>query len=130
MNDLLRVSTRQSTGTGDKLKAQERHHKLKASLWAREKLAATRSRSWNDELGKWPNATCHKATRKTDFSRLRWLDKHLGGVPLDSITRETIAMVSEIKASESSAANANRTLSLIHAILRNAVFDWKGLNRV
>jgi len=120
----------QSTGTEDKLKAQEYHDKLKASLWAQERLGARPSRSWNDAVVKWLHEMRHKATHDTDISRLRWLDKHLGGMPLESITRETIAKIGEIKARESSEPTANRSVALIRAILRKAVFDWEWLDRV
>ena len=120
----------QSTGTEEKLKAQQYHDKLKASLWDQQRLGARPSRSWNDAVVKWLKETSHKATHETDISRLRWLDKHLGGMPLNSITRETIAKISDIKARESTEATANRSVALIRAILRKAAFDWEWLDRV
>ena len=120
----------QSTGTEEKLKAQQYHDKFKASLWDQQRLGARPSRSWNDAVTKWLKETSHKATHATDISRLRWLDKYLGGMPLNSITRETIARIGDIKARESTEPTANRSVALIRAILRKAAFDWEWLDRV
>lgn len=120
----------QSTGTVEREKAQQYHDKLKASLWEQQRLGVRPDRTWNDAVVKWLHETGHKATQKGDIEKLRWLDRYLGGMPLESVTREKIGQIAEVKAKEASPVTANRYLALVRAILRRAANDWEWLDRV
>lgn len=74
--------------------------------------------------------TQQKATHEEDKRKLRWLQQYLRGKELGSITRDAIAEIGSIKAKESSAATANRYLTLIRAILRKASLEWEWINWV
>jgi hypothetical protein len=89
---------RQSTGTEDKLKAQEYHDKLKHSLWAQARLGLKPSHTWNEAVVKWLQEIGHKASHKSDVLILRWLDRHLRHVPLEKISRDMLARIGGIKA--------------------------------
>ena len=78
---------RRSAGTESKALAQELHDKLKAELWRTQKLGIRPQRSWNDAVIRWLKESTHKATIESDKSHLRWLDRHLRGWDLESISR-------------------------------------------
>ncbi|MBC7618784.1 MAG: site-specific integrase [Candidatus Saccharibacteria bacterium] len=120
----------QSTGTADKVKAQEYHDKLKASLWDQERLGIKPARSWREAVLRWVRETSDKATHKEDLAKLRWLDTHLGKLGLDEIDRDVIDIVRLAKLKEASRATTNRYLALIRAILFKSRDDWEWLERV
>ena len=66
-----------STGTADKLKAQEWHDRLKAELWEQERLGVRPRHSWQEAVLRWLSETTHKASRVDDLGHLRQLDKYL-----------------------------------------------------
>ena len=107
----------QSTGTADKLKAQEYHDKLKASLWDQDRLGIKPARSWREAVLKWIEETSEKTTHKEDLAKLRWLDRFLGKLELNEIDRDVIDTVRSAKLKEASRATTNRYLALIRAIL-------------
>ena len=119
----------QSTGTADKAAAAEYHDKLKSSLWSQERLGTKPSRNWNDAVVKYLAETGHKATHQGDIEKLRWLDQYLHGLPLESITREKVGKIADIKAKQASPATANRHLAVIRAILRKAANEWEWIDR-
>jgi integrase len=98
-------------------------------LWEQDRIGVKPTRSWNDAVVKWLAETGHKATHADDVARLRWLDQHLRGQPLDRISRDAIGQIGEIKARESSGPTANRTLALIRAILRRACYEWEWIDK-
>jgi len=73
--------------------------------------------------------TGHKATHQEDIRKLRWIDPFLRGMPLDSITRDKLAEISDAKAREATGATANRVLALVRAILRKAAYEWEWMDR-
>ena len=119
-----------SAGTSDRQKAQEYHDKLKSELWQQDRLGVKPSRTWNDAVVRWLRETGSKATHKNDIQKLRWLDQHLRGAQLDRITRDQLAVIAELRATEASPATANRYTALIRAILRKAALEWEWLDRV
>jgi integrase len=119
----------QSTETADRTKAQELYDTLKAQYWREAKLGERQRHTWNDAVVQWLKETAHKATHQDDISKLRWLDTHLGGRELASITRHEIQRIGTLKAQDSSQATANRYLALIRAILRRAHREWEWLDR-
>lgn len=58
---------------------------------------------------------------------LDWLDIHLKGQPLHSITREVVDELRALRAEETSKSTANRYMALLRAVLKKAAEDWKML---
>lgn len=121
---------RKSTQTSSKRLAQEYHDRFKAELWRSEKLGDQPDRSWDEAADMWVNETTHKADHQKDVAKLKWLKQHLGGNPLDAISRDVLCAVAEIKRKEASAATANRYMALCRAILRRAAHVWGWLDSV
>ena len=96
----------QSAGTSDKEKAQEYHHKLKASLRDQERLGIKPSRTWNEALVRYLAETSHKASQASDKVHLLWLDRLLKGLPLTAINRDLIDRIHATRKEEVSAANS------------------------
>src|SRR5688572_29471248 len=109
---------RRSARTTDKTQAKELHDSLKADAWRTSQLGEKPKRTWDEAALKWLQETQMKASHEDDKAKIRWLLPHLRGLPLESINRELIAKIGEIKAKETSVATANRHLALVRAILR------------
>lgn len=120
----------QSTGTDDKLKAQELHDKLKASLWDQERLGLKPSRSWREAVVRWLEETSEKATHKEDVKKLAWLHAYLGDLTLEEITLDVIDRVRSARLKDVSKSTVNRYLELIRAILRRARDEWEWVDKV
>lgn len=119
-----------SSGTSDKAKATEYHDKLKSSLWDQERLGIKPSYAWNDAVVRWLAETKHKASRSDDILLLRRLDKHLDGVMLSRITRQTVDGIIASRLSDgASNATVNRLLAVLRAVLRKAVYEWEWIDR-
>lgn len=72
----------------------------------------------------------HKATIETDKIHLRWLDRFLGGRPLDQINRTLVDRITQTKLGEGvSNATANRVLEVLRAVLRKAENEWDWLDK-
>jgi integrase len=93
------------------------------------RLGEAPSHIWNEAVVQWLKETRHKATHGEDIAKLRWLDPYLRDRPLQSITRQEIQQVGEIKRQETTPASANRYLALIRAILRRAERERGWLER-
>lgn len=119
----------QSTGTADRIKAQQFHDQLKASLWEQDRLGTKPSHTWNDAVVRWIGETSHKASQKNDVEKLRWLDQFLRGLPIERVTRDLLNGIAETKAKEASQATANRYMALARAILRKAAYEWEWCDR-
>jgi integrase len=121
---------RRSAETGNRAQALEYHDRLKAEAWRQTKLLQRPSRTWNDAVLKWLSETKHKATHEHDKAKLRWLDTHLGGTPLEAINRTMVDRVAQAKLSTGVAdSTVNRTLALVRAILRRCERDWEWIDR-
>ncbi len=122
---------RRTTGTANKALAQEFHDKTKAELWRIAQLGDKPRHTWNDAVVRWLKEQSHKATAKEDVTKLRWLDKFLGGKDLEHVNRALIDRITDAKLAQGcSNATVNRTLELLRAILRKCVNDWEWLDRV
>jgi integrase len=120
-----------STGTPDKKSATEYHDKLKAQLWEQERLGVKPRYSWKEAVVKYLAEATHKASLPDDMIRLRWLDKHLGGLMLDEISRGTLHRVQQLRIADGvSHATANRCMSLVSRVLRKAQNDWEWISYV
>lgn len=122
---------RRSAGTANKALAQELHDRLKAESWRIAKLGERPRRSWNDAAVRWLKEASHKATIEMDRAHLRWLDRYLGGKPLEAIDRNTIDRLTDARLAEGvSHATVNRLLEIVRAILRRCVHQWEWMDRV
>jgi len=121
---------RRTTGTGNKALAQELHDRLKSELWRVAHLGDRPRRAWNDAAVRWLKEQTHKATAKEDVTKLRWLDKFLGGKELEHINRALTDRITEARLAQGCRpATVNRTLELVRAILRKCVNEWEWLDR-
>jgi integrase len=120
----------ESSGTSDKVAAQQLHDQLKAELWKRSKLKEIPRKDWNDAVIRWAHEAQHKKSLYSDKAKFRWLSTYLKGVPLAEITRDKIEDVISHKEKKGvSPATVNRILALIRAILRKAEREWGWLER-
>jgi integrase len=121
---------RRSAETENRAQAQELHDRLKAEVWRRQKLGDRPRYLWNDAVVRWLKETAHKATHEHDKAKLRWLDAHLHGRPLDTINRAMIDAITQAKLATGAAnATVNRTLAVVRAILRRCERDWEWLDK-
>lgn len=122
---------RESTGTGDKVLAQEFHDHRKVELWRVFRLGEKPRRTWNEAVVKWLKERAHKATIDTDRMHLRWCDPFLGGKCLDQIDRDLIDRLTDAKLNEDvTHATVNRMLEVVRAILRKCRDDWEWVDRI
>ena len=118
-----------STGTSDKVKAQEFHDKLAAQLWRQSKLGEKPTYYWEDAVLRFLEETRHKRDQLNDKRRLRWLHPYFEGVPLHSIDRDMIEQVM-LNKQERAPGTINRYLALIRSILRKAMREWEWIDKV
>jgi integrase len=120
-----------STGTTDKVKAQEYHDRLKASLWEQERLGVKPRHSWHEAVVRYLAETKHKASQCTDKTHLRWLDRFLDGQMLDDIQRELLDRIMDARIAENvENSSVNRVNEVLRAVLRKACNEWEWLDRV
>lgn len=133
-----------STGTTDKVKAQEYHDKLKASLWEQERLGVKPRRSWESAAGRWLMETQHKASHADDIAKLKRLHPILGSLMLDEITRDVVDSVSKellkphvkkvgknaTRSVQPKLSTVNRYLALVRSILIRSRDHWEWIDRV
>jgi integrase len=121
---------RRSTGTEDKKDAEEYEAKLKGDIWRQVRLGDKPKRTWKEAVVRWCTETDHKASHDDDVAHLAWLDRYLGTLTLDQIDNNTLARIAaQRKAEGRSNATVNRTLSVVHAILRRAERQWEWIDR-
>jgi integrase len=119
-----------STGTRNKREAQKLHDKLTSERWRVHNLGVKPERTWDDATQKWLEETSHKRTHEWDKAIIRWLQPHLGGVPLLSINRELLDAVRSRRAKGVKPSTVNRYMALVRSILRRACDDWEWIERV
>jgi integrase len=133
-----------STGTRDKVRAQEFYDRLRASLWDQAKLGQKPRYTWNDAVIRYIGDREGMASIETAKIHLRWLDAHLNGAALDEIDRNRIDAVAQAKRSEPrivrtrdghkplgrtvSAGTVRRVIGVLMAVL-NAAVEWEWLDR-
>ena len=117
-----------STGTEDKLAAQEFHDSLKAELWRVSRLGESPTYYWEDAVIRFLAETQHKRDHGGDKMRLKWLHPYLEGTPLQRIDRDMIEHVMQAK-QHRKAGTVNRYLATIRTILRKAEREWGWIER-
>ena len=121
----------QSSGTSERVKAEEFEAKLRSSLWEQERLGAKPNYKWDEAVVRYVRETKHKASQVSDIYHLRWLDKYLNGVELQTIKRDMLDKISVAKQAEGvENSTVNRLMEVIRAILRKACNEWEWLDRV
>jgi integrase len=121
----------QSSGTSERIKAEEFEAKLKSSLWEQQRLGVKPIYKWNEAVVRYLKETQHKVSRESDTSRLRWLDKYLNGMELQKINRDLLDKILTIKKAEAVAnATANRVVEIVRTILTKACNEWEWIDRV
>lgn len=121
---------RKSAGTEDKVAAQEYHDRLKAETWRVQKLGDKPRRTWQEAVVRWVEEGAHKASLPEDKGRLRWLDRHLGALYLDEISRDRVEAIIQARQVDGVRnATVNHTVQVIRAILRKAEREWGWLER-
>src|SRR3989338_2137601 len=106
-----------STGTSDKMAAQQFHDKIKAELWHQTRLGDKPQKTWMEAVVRWLDESSHKRSLATDKCHLRWLDSHLKNKCLKEIDRALIEKIASVKlATGVSHARVNRMLALIRSI--------------
>lgn len=125
-----RRTVQRSTGTDDKIKAQEFHDRLKAQMWEEERLGIKPKRSWKDAVIRWCAETSDKATHKEDVKKLQWLHDHLSDKMLDDINLDVIDTIRQAKLKEASKSTVNRYLALIRSILIRSRDEWEWIDKV
>lgn len=120
---------RRSAETSSKAEAQELYDTLRMQSWRVVKLGDKPKRTWDDAAYKWLMETQYKKTHHQDMATISWLQQYFRGKYLDSLTRDVIAKVGELKLKKTSPATANRLLALIRAILRKAALDWEWIDK-
>lgn len=119
-----------STGTTNKVAAQEYHDKLKAELWSVTKLENKPVYSWRDAVMRWLRESSAKRSIETDKVHLRWLDKHLKTFHLHEISRDVLEDIALKKeAEEVSLTTVNRVMEVVRAILTKAQKEWEWLDK-
>lgn len=120
-----------STGTEDKKLAQEFHDKLKAEIWRVSHLGEKPKYLWQDAVKRWLLERGDKRSVRDDKRFLCWFHKHLYDVKLVDINRHLVENLIQFRLAEGVAnATANRTFSLLRAILNCAKNEWEWLDKV
>jgi len=86
-----------STGTSEKLAAQEFHDKVKADLWRQTKLGEKPDKMWMDAVVRWIHESSHKRSLDDDKSHLRWLDSHFKDKKLTDINRDMLEKITSLQ---------------------------------
>lgn len=123
-------TVQRSTGTNDKIQAQEFHDRLKTQMWEQNRLGVKSRRSWKEAVVRWLEETSEKATHHEDKRKLIWLDTYLGELMLDDVTLDVIDNIKAAKLKEAAKSTTNRYLALIRSILLRARDEWEWINKV
>lgn len=132
----------QSTGTADRVKAQELHDRLKVDFWEQKRLGVKPRRTWQEAVLRYLSEKSQKSTLDADKSHLRWLDPHMRDVHLDEVSRDLIAQITAARQESyeiprrkgpprriaPKPTTVNRTLEILRAILRKARDDWEWIS--
>lgn len=113
--------TRETTGTSDKIAAQEWHDRRRAEIWRASKLGDTRSITWDEAAVEWiTEHGQHKKSFESDRQRLALLTEYLSGQPLTKITTDSLLELRKLILKDRKPATANRYLALASSILNYA----------
>lgn len=118
-----------STKTVDRKLAQEYEDKLKVQMWRIIQLGDKPRRTWKEALVRWARETSRKTVQE-DLAQARQLDKFVGNLHLDEITRDVVDRITEWKSSTGvKPATVNRLLEVLRVVLNTAVKHWEWIDR-
>jgi integrase len=120
---------RESSGTTDKVKAQQLHDRMKAEAWERAKLGTKPRVKWAAAALRWLQEKADKRTLDDDEQRIAWLQERWGERFLDELTSEVIAETIDTGKADKSKATRNRYFALVRAIMRKAAGKWKMIEK-
>jgi integrase len=120
---IKRRTVYRSTGTSDKIKAQEIAARAHAEAFDQLRMGQKPRYLWQDAVIRWIDESQHRSI-ETEKSHLRWLSRHLDGKYLDEITQDTIELIIKAKLTEAGTTRVNRTTGIISAILNKAHKKW------
>lgn len=109
--------TRRSTGTDDRVQAQEYHDELRRQAWRQEKLGESPAlqATWDAAVELWLD---DRQRHKEDLYRLRWLTGKLGGKSLNALTTDSLERILGPK--NTSPGSYNRYVTIVLAVLGRA----------
>jgi integrase len=114
-----------TTGTTDKVAAQQLHDKIKAELWRTQCLNEKPAYTWMDAVLRWLEESQHKRSIRHDKKNFRWLDPYLKEQTLSTLNRDFIDEIAKKKEETgATAGTVNRMLALIRSVLRKAEREW------
>jgi integrase len=119
-----------STGTDDKVSAQEFHDRIKAELWSVTKLDNKPVYMWRDAVYRWLSENNTLKSIETIKAHFPWLDPHLSNYQLHEITHEVlegIALKKELQGV--TLTTVNRLMELVRALLTKAYKEWEWIDK-
>jgi integrase len=117
---------RQSTGTKERVDAEEYEHKLRARYW-REAHLGEQQHTFKEARERWIRERAGKRSLERDeriFAEYRELD----AVVVRDITGEMLAEIRTAREAAVSASTVNREFALVRAVLNRSVRVWKWLD--
>ena len=117
---------RRSTGTTDKIQAQEYHDQIKHQLWRQERVGERPTYTWDEAALRWITEMADKKSIDSDKGKIRRLTA-FRGLFLDDMDRDFIMRT--INARNCSKSTKNRYLALVSAILNKAEKEWEWIEK-
>jgi integrase len=125
---------RRSTRTTDKLKAQEYADKRQAEAWDKTHLGIQREIFWYEAVVRWVKWAQKHIKPKTLSDRntqFKWLDPHIGNLPLSAITEELIDDLIDIKLAEGvKYRTVNIYIAAISTVLHKCLKPWGYISKL
>jgi integrase len=120
----------ESTGTEDRVAAQQYEDFLKVEYWRVQKLGERSKYTWQQAVVRWIDEQQHKKSIADDIHHLRRLDAELRDVFLHDIDRDIIDAITKKRLSDGVRnSTVNRMLEVLRAILRRAERQWDWIDR-
>lgn len=121
---------RASTGTENKLLAQQLLDRTKAEVWDQRRLGVKPQVTFDKAVEMFLEEKRHRRTINTYTERANWWLQRFWGMPLNSITQELIIKTIKEREGRVSPATCNRLLATLKTILRLAHRKYEWIDRV